>query len=268
MKKLTLLSAFVALSMLALPGTSSADIYSQNFDGFADGTTDLGDGSVMAGTANVQGGQLELTRDGVAGGFASFSVPPLANSSLGWTATFDLTIIDGEGAEEPADGMSFNYGNAALGTLGAAEEGMGVADASENLSFEIDTWMNLDAEQGVNISGNAAGADVGELAFLNGSILSDGTEVGGKVTASWSPDTGATFETNGLLTNAGGPDFTDVATTFTPDDAFTFIMSGRVGGANETKLIDNLVISTVPEPSSAILLGMGGLGLLLRRRRR
>ena len=51
---------------------AKADTYSQDFNGFANGTTNLGDGSVMAGTANIQNGALELTRDGVAGGFASF----------------------------------------------------------------------------------------------------------------------------------------------------------------------------------------------------
>ena len=84
------------------------------------------DGSVMNGTANIQGEQLELTRDGiVAGGFASFMIPPIANSQNGWTATFDLTISDGPGANEPADGMSFNYGNFELTQRGGAEEGIG-----------------------------------------------------------------------------------------------------------------------------------------------
>jgi hypothetical protein len=267
MKKLTLLSTFVVFCTLALGGTVSADTYSNDFDSYADGTTDLLDGTVMAGTAVIQGGALQLTENGVAGGFASFSIPALANSSLGWQASFDLTISADPASNEPADGMSLNYGNAALGTLGAAEEGMGTGDASENLSFEIDTWMNLDEEQGVNISGNAGGTDVGQLAFTNGSILADGTTVTGQVVATWNPTDGATFLTTGLLTNAEGAAFTNVATSFTPSDAFTFIFSGRVGGANETKLIDNLFISTVPEPCGAALLGLGALGLLLRRRR-
>ena len=73
--------------------------YLQDFDGFADGTTDLGDGSVMNGTAAVEGGQLVLTRDGVAGGFASFMIPALEGSENGWTASFDLTITDSVGAQ-------------------------------------------------------------------------------------------------------------------------------------------------------------------------
>jgi hypothetical protein len=231
------IAAFLALGLTAMAGT-----YSQNFDGFDDGTTDLEDGSVMAGTANIVDDQLELTADGVAGGFASFSVPGIEDSSFGWTATFDLTISDGTGDNEPADGLSFNYGNANLGELGSAEEGMaGIASVTENISFEIDTWQNLDAEQGVNIAQKTGGID-SDLEFTNGPILEDGTEVTGQVEITFDPDAGLSFSTTGLLTNA---EFEMVSTEFAGDDDYTFIFSARVGGANETVLIDNLVIETV-----------------------
>ena len=254
--------AAIVVGLFASP--ASAATYMQNFDGFADGTTDLGDGSMMNGTANIQGGQLELTRDGVAGGFASFNVPGLANSALGFTATFDFTVIDSAGANDPADGVSFNYGNFALGELGGAEEGMGaIAGVTENVSFEIDTWMNGDAEVGVNIAEKSGGVD-NNLAFTNGNILDDGTTVSGIATMSWDPINGASFSTTGLLTNAA---FSDVATSFTADDAHLFGLSARVGGANETILIDNLSITTIPEPSGTMLLGLTSFCLLLRRRR-
>ncbi|MFP6865095.1 MAG: hypothetical protein VCA35_04070, partial [Roseibacillus sp.] len=222
-----------------------------DFEGFPDGTTDLGDGTVMFGTsASIQNGQLELTIDGIGAGFSSFSVPPIAGSSGGWTATFDVTIIDSLGAQEPADGFSFNYGNAPLGTQGNAEEGIPAGVASENLSFEVDTWMNLDAEQGVNISGNAGGVDVGQLAFNNGSILSDGTTVSASVTISYDPILGASFITSGPLPGVAGTAFVTDANfinvntgAFVADDDHTFIFSARVGGANETVRIDNLRIS-------------------------
>ena len=234
----TLLPVFLAIT--ALSGSAFAGVYAQNFDNFADGTTDLGDGSVMFGTAQVQNGALELTRDGVAGGFASFSVPAIANASLGWTATFDLTITDSPGANDPADGMSFNWGSAPLGDQGQAEEGMTNRGVANNISFEIDTWRNGDAEQGVNISNIVNGGDA-NLVHNNGPILNDGTTVTGQVEISWDPTNGASFTTTGLLTNA---DFADVATSLVGDNNYTFIISARVGGANETKIIDNLVIRT------------------------
>jgi hypothetical protein len=232
------------IALLAIVTSSSAATYTQDFNGFDDGATDVGDGSQMNGTANIQGGQLELTRDGVAGGFASFMIPALEGSENGWTASFDLTITDSVGANPPADGFSFNYGNFELTDLGGAEEGMGNA-ATENLSFEVDTWMNFDSEQGVNISQNAGGADQ-NLAFTNGPILSDGETVSGVATMSWDPVNGASFSTTGLETNAA---FANVATTFGADDASLFGISARVGGANQTLLVDNLTITTVSEPN-------------------
>ena len=218
--------------------------YCQNFDSYPNGTTDLGDGTVMAGAAaSVENGQLRLTIDGQGLGFSSFSIPGLGGSSKGWTATFDVTLEDGPGANVPADGFSFNYGDAALGILGSAEEGMqGENSVTENLSFEVDTWMNFDTEQGVNISGKAGGVDIGDLAFTNGPILNDGATVTGTVSITWDPVEGATFITTGFDTNA---EFINIDTgDFVPDDSHTFVISSRVGGANETLLIDNLCILT------------------------
>ena len=213
--------------------------YVQNFDGFADGATDLGDGSVMNGTAAVEGDQLVLTRDGVGGGFASFMIPAIEGSENGWTASFDLTITDGPGANEPADGFSFNYGNFTLDELGGAEEGMAaIGSVTENISFEVDTWMNLDAEQGVNIAEKIDGLDT-DLSFTNGSILADGTSVSGPVTIIYDPEEGLSFTTEGLLTNA---EFENIATSFLGDAEYNFGFSARVGGANQTVAIDNLQI--------------------------
>ena len=195
-------------------------------------------------------------------------IPALANSSLGWTASFDITISDATG-NPPADGISFNYGNFGLGTLGSAEEGMaGEAAVTENISFEIDTWMNGDTEVGVNIAEKVGGVDT-NLAFTNGDILPDGdggspSSVTGSATMIFDPVNGLSFTTTGLGTNAA---FVNQATTFTGNDAYLFGFSGRVGGANETVLIDNLVVTTVPEPSGIALLGLAGVSLILRRRR-
>ena len=217
--------------------------YVQNFDGFADGTIDLEDGSVIAGqAAEVIDGKLVLTKDGQGLGFSSFSVPPIIGSSSGFRITFDYELNDGPGNNNPADGFSINYGDAQLGELGQAEEGMAGGQAIENISFEVDTWQNFDAEQGVNISGVAGGTDLQQLAFNNGPILNDGERVEGKITILWQPDVGASFTTTGMNTNA---DFENVEIPdFIPSDEHTFIISARVGGANQDFIIDNLVIQT------------------------
>ena len=162
-------------------GLAVAATYEQDFDAFADGTTDLGDGTVITGPAvSVQGGRLQLTIDNQGLGFSSFHIPPLADSSQGWTATWDYEMFDSVGANDPADGFSFNYGDFQLNERGQAEEGMATRPGvNNNLSFEVDTWMNFDTEQGVNISGVAGGVGMGELAFTNGPILNDGATVRG-----------------------------------------------------------------------------------------
>ena len=153
----TNLSKTLAAVTLAGIGSASAANYFQDFNGFADGTTDLGDGTIIAsnidnagagfpvGNASVQGGELRFTQDDVNSQRASFRIPALPNSSLGWTATFDFTLFDAAGGNPPADGFSFNYGNIqSLSTVqggptghGNAENGMGGAQ----IAFTVDTWQ-------------------------------------------------------------------------------------------------------------------------------
>ena len=233
----------IAATLILSVSAQSEEIYNQNFDDFDDFEIDLGDGSQIAGTAaSIQDGRLQLTIDGEGLGFSSFSIPPLEGSSQGFKITFDYEMFDSVGTNDPADGFSINYGGAAMGALGSAEEGMDGKGVQDNLSFEIDTWRNGDPEQGVNISGYGNGGDLGELAFTNGVILDDGQRVEGTMEISWYPGKGASFITTGLNTNA---DFVDVETgDFVASDDHTFIFSARVGGANQDIFIDNLVIET------------------------
>ena len=188
--------------ILLMPELVPAATYEQDFNSYPNGTTDLRDGTVIIGSsASVQNGRLQLTRDRGISGFASFSIPALEGSSLGFRASFDIELNDSINFNPPADGFSFNYGNAPMGDRGAAEEGMRTRPAvTENLSFEVDTWMNGDPEQGVNISGLSNGLDVGQLAFTNGIILNDGQRVSGAIEVEWDPASGASFRTTGLQT--------------------------------------------------------------------
>ena len=222
--------------------------YVNSFEGYADGTTDLGDGSVIAGAAaSIVEGRLQLTIDNQGLGYSSFSIPAIEGSSNGFRITFDYELNDSPGANDPADGFSINYGDATLGELGGAEEGMVGPDSkavlggvTENLSFEVDTWRNGDAEQGLNISGVGEGSDLGQLAFENGIVLEDGSRKEGTIEIQWNPQLGASFKTTGMTTNA---DFSEVDTSaFTASEDHNFIISARVGGANQDLFIDNLVI--------------------------
>ena len=264
--------ALIGLSFGLLCSAASAATYVQNFDGFADGTTDLGDGSAISsniddagagfpvGNASVQGGALRLTEDNVNGQRASFRIPAVANSSLGWTATFDFTLFDAVGGNPPADGFSFNYGNILpQTTFAAGETGHGNAETGMGgtvIAFAIDTWQ--DGGQGFNVWGAT-----NPVERIGGTVLPSGVNVSGTATISWNPTT-TSFTTTGLDTNAT---FADIPHTFAGDDNYGFSFSARTGGANEELRIDNLVITTIPEPSGTLLLGLASCGLLLRRRR-
>ena len=248
-RTLTRTSFLVSLTIIS-SGIATAETYEQNFDAFPNGTTDLGDGTVIFGqAASVQNGRLQLTIDNQGLGFSSFTIPALQDSSRGWTATWDYELFDSVGGNPPADGFSFNYGDFALGEQGAAEEGWangvnGSASIVQTaVSFEVDTWQNFDAEQGVNISGVISGQDAGNFSFTNGPILDDGASVQGTMTASYDAENETvSFTTTGLNTNA---DFIDVPLPagISGNDLFNFGFSARVGGANQDFFIDNLVIT-------------------------
>ena len=230
-----------------------AETYWQDFE-FADGTTDLGDGSVIAsndGINQVVGGALRMTQSGVNSSNAYFWVPALPGAdTLGWSAHFDFTLAH-EGANTPADGFSFNYGAVPDGGAfgGPAEEGLN--DAIDHVSYEIDSWLwdaaDRDAGVGINTDGVDPGAN-GEGALAYNRATGDtanftpNSSVSASAWLSWDPVNGASFTTEGLGVNA---DFVDVAIPdFTPDGTYSFNIAARTGGHNETVTIDNLHIVT------------------------
>jgi len=211
----------------------------------------------------VQSGQLRLTSTSAGGTAAVFYIPALQNSSFGWSAVFNFTIIDTPGGNPPADGFSFNYGNIspAAGQYGAGEAGFG--GANPYVGVIVDTWQN-------NNLGDPPKVGVVQnntlLASTPGNILEDGTGRAGLGIIVYDPATGIDFTTIGLENDAS---FNNIAVPgFNPTDSYSFAISARTGGANQTLLIDNLTISAVaPEPGSVTLSAVTGSALLLRRRR-
>ncbi len=238
-----------AAALLLSAGTLTAQVYIQNFDTFANGTTNLGDGTIIAsaaaGGASVQNGKLQLTRDGVNNENGTFKIPGFAGASNGWTAEFDLTISDAT-ANNPADGVSFNWGNFPLdaslsANAGGAEHGW--TQTFNHIAFQVDTWQNGGGDNGLRIAGYTTG---GEFLYAQqpGNILNDNTSVTGHVTVSWNPVDGASMTTTGFVTNVNfsGIDIPGLNAS----DSNVFAFAARTGGANETVLVDNFEIRSTP----------------------
>ena len=242
--------------------------YAQVFDGFADGTTELGDGSIISsnnGPTKIQGNALQLTEDGVGSTLAAFKLPIL-NSGLAnaFTATFDFALS--AAGDRPADGFSFNYG--AIPDDGqAGEEGYG-----SGLAIEFDTWDNggEGADNGIGIDVSLDGADVALAREAAGA----------------DPKNNAFFKFDGQFrpvridwrSTGAGTGLIDVTVDdvsihnevevngFNPNANYRFAFGARTGGAFETLLIDNLTVTPEPSGFALALLGLFGLPLLRRGR--
>jgi hypothetical protein len=259
MKSASAKTTLLVASGLGVCVAAHAANYSQNFDAFANGATSFGDGSALTnggGTpASVQGQALELTNVAFGSTQNSFNIPALANSSLGFTVTFDVTLIDAAGGNPPADGFSFSYGNHALGS-NYGEEGPG----GSSISWVVDTWDNGLSDRGIRSKINGVNDFV-----VNFIPLADGQTVTSSITMSWDPTNGMSLSVSAL----GGPVFTNRPTPgFVPSDSHLFGFGARTGGATETVLLDNIVITTIPEPQIAALSGLAALGMIGLRRRR
>jgi len=250
-----------ACAFLSLAASLPAQVYTQNFDSFPNGATSVGGGTVIAsrvaGGAAVQSGKLELTRDGVNDENGTFKIPGFAGASNGWTAEFDLTIIDAAGEGNPADGVSFNWGNFPLdaslsANAGGAEHGW--TQTFNHLAFQVDTYNINGGDNGVRIAAYPSGGEFIHAQNV-GNILLDGGNVTGHVIVSWNPVDGASMTTTGFLTNAN---FSGVNIPgLIASDSNVFAFAARTGGANESVRIDNFVLSAtpgvgIPTPSLAI----------------
>lgn len=257
----TPLLLLTAAATLALPQLSDAAVYSQNFS-FPDGTTGtgLGDGSRINGSGDggyfpaVRSGTLELTSANATGTNSSFIIPAIPGSASGFTIGFDLFMQDIPGGNPPADGLSVTYGNTFNMTSIFGEEGPGGA---QTLTWIVDTWDNGTNDRGIRskINGNNDFSQPG-------TPLPDGGTINARVTLSYMPGSGYSMQVGNTTY------FTNRATTgFVPGDSYLFGFGARTGGATETVRIDNLVITTIPEPAIGTLAAMAGLIGIFRRRR-
>jgi hypothetical protein len=214
--------------------------YSQAFDAatVANGTamTTLSDGARVDGSAVVANAEL-----GVMSQHGRFFVPTLANSSLGWTASFSLRLTS---SSTGADGVALVWGNTDSVVDAVVLHGSTAGNIGGNASYVFMAWL-------VDTFGTLGGADSPGFFVVNSTgvrtasasravttLPASGT-VSATVFVAWNPLRGATFQTTGFGTNAN---FVDIPFVHSGSDAHSWMFIGDTGSIAELAAIDNVVI--------------------------
>lgn len=259
----------LAWLLFALPaGTSSAAtvLYSENFNSEA--------------TPNYNAGTTSETNFGAAIGVLQSSGTGQSGNAANTAWQFSTGgLTGGQRGLRFGTSPGYNWATGAIGALIVADGGFSVSyDFDLNGFGTDDDWMSVRVGNGAeNIDVNNANVDYGVLTRGDGrmqtfeggggplDVTSLGT-MGARATHRFTLQYAFTSFAAGSTVNfTGFVDGVQIGTdTFTwngTDDVKIFL-GGRVNGS----LIDNVEVSTIPEPSAALLSGLGILALIRRRR--
>ena len=228
---LAILTAFIPSSTMA--GRYPA-VETQTFT-FADGTTSLGDGTLIGsnrskGVTAVWNRRLRLTLSGSINTNSSFKLPDLdpGSSVRSWKARFGLRMRAKAGS--PAHGWSLNLGPIPAGN-GGGESGFPM---NGGLVIAFDTHNDGGNPPGIEVFAN--GISVGR--FPQAFKFDTTTRA---FAASWNPSgLDLSYDGKVICTNLATPGHA-------PAEGHTFAFSARTGKSTQTTLIDDLLITTIPD---------------------
>jgi len=197
--------------------------YRQDFDAFPDGTTDLGDGSIISLLredfigATVQGGALEMTTDQTSQRGA-FTVP-LLGLQRGFSARFMYNVA---AAGTPADALAFNFGQRIPAEGSPRHHGF-----LRGVTIEFNTF----ARPGFRLVINGV-----EVAYVEDADIANGQWQ--DVAIDWAADR-VSLRVDGALK------FDRVATDgFIPSPQDGVGFSAQTGGLSQRTLIDDIDVAT------------------------
>lgn len=163
-----------------------------------------------------------------------FFIPPVANSSLGWTASFTLKL---------SSGVGLVWGNTGTFVDPIVVQGSRGGNIGGNANYRFMAWL-IDT-YGTLVSGrlgffivNSTGVRTAS-ASQSVSTLPTSQAVSATVFAAWNPQRGATFRSTGFATNVN---FSDIHVVHSGNDAHSWMFIGETGELAEFAAIDDVVI--------------------------
>ncbi len=270
-----LLAAPIVVSvLLARAVPVQAQLVTFNYPNFSSTT-----GLTLVGTTRVDANQLELTlpmNDQIGGAWYTAAK---VDTRGGFNTTFQISISGG--STPPADGMAFVIQNVANNAIGGGGSGMGYTGLANSLAVEFDIFNFNDLERNNNhiaVQSNGAQGNMWEPEFTlplgqgnNAQVIATPPLIGAPrtVRVEYRPGTRFTVFYEGTqIINLANFNLAAVPTTRGPESildangAVWVGFTGATGGLNASQRVLSWSFEAIPEPSTLLLAGGGGLALV------